>query len=91
MTVVVVMEFTADVPGQIFRAIFIVAARSSIGMLNMRLSIVSFYRVDNVLSIGRDRIYTICIGVFVLAMSLFVFPNWEGEELHNLPYQSLMA
>jgi len=60
-------------------------------LFTFNLLTVSFYSVDNVLSIGNDRIYTICIGVFVLAMGLFVFPNWEGEELHNLPYQSLMS
>jgi uncharacterized membrane protein YgaE (UPF0421/DUF939 family) len=53
-------------------------------LLTFNLIIVSSYRVDNVWSIGKDRIYTICIGVgLCLVMSLFVFPNWSGEELHK--------
>ncbi|KEH44440.1 putative aluminum-activated malate transporter [Medicago truncatula] len=101
------IRYLADVPGQIFHAIFIGAAVFILGaaatyvrfipyikknydygvmifLLTFNLIIVSSYRVDNVWSIGKDRIYTICIGVgLCLVMSLFVFPNWSGEELHK--------
>jgi uncharacterized membrane protein YgaE (UPF0421/DUF939 family) len=53
-------------------------------LLTFNLIIVSSYRVDNVLSMAKDRISTICIGVgLCLVMSLFVFPNWSGEDLHK--------
>jgi uncharacterized membrane protein YgaE (UPF0421/DUF939 family) len=53
-------------------------------LLTFNLIIVSSYRVDNVLSMAKDRISTICIGVgLCLVMSLFVFPNWSGEDLHH--------
>lgn len=53
-------------------------------LLTFNLIIVSSYRVDNVLSMAKDRISTICIGVALcLVMSLFVFPNWSGEDLHK--------
>jgi uncharacterized membrane protein YgaE (UPF0421/DUF939 family) len=53
-------------------------------LLTFNLIIVSSYRVDNVLKMAKDRISTICIGVgLCLVMSLFVFPNWSGEDLHK--------
>lgn len=53
-------------------------------LLTFNLITVSSYRVDNVLKIAHDRIYTIAIGCAVcLLMSLLVFPNWSGEDLHN--------
>jgi uncharacterized membrane protein YgaE (UPF0421/DUF939 family) len=53
-------------------------------LLTFNLIIVSSYRVDNVSSMAKDRISTICIGVgLCLVMSLFVFPNWSGEDLHK--------
>ncbi|XP_058754931.1 aluminum-activated malate transporter 14-like [Vicia villosa] len=53
-------------------------------LLTFNLIIVSSYRVDNVLAIGKDRMTTITIGVgLCLVMSILVFPNWSGEELHN--------
>ncbi|XP_022971965.1 aluminum-activated malate transporter 12-like [Cucurbita maxima] len=53
-------------------------------LLTFNLITVSSYRVDNVLKIAHDRLYTIAIGCGVcLLMSLLIFPNWSGEELHN--------
>ena len=53
-------------------------------LLTFNLITVSSYRVDNVLKIAHDRFYTIAIGCGVcLLMSLLIFPNWSGEELHN--------
>jgi hypothetical protein len=53
-------------------------------LLTFNLIMVSSYRVDNVWSMGKDRISTICIGVgLCLVMSLFVYPNWSGEDLHK--------
>ncbi|KAF4358032.1 hypothetical protein F8388_008540 [Cannabis sativa] len=53
-------------------------------MLTFNLITVSSYRVDNVLKIAHERFYTIAIGCGIcLLMSLLVFPNWSGEDLHN--------
>ncbi|XP_061371597.1 aluminum-activated malate transporter 12-like [Gastrolobium bilobum] len=53
-------------------------------LLTFNLITVSSYRVDNVLKIAHDRIYTIAIGCAIcLLMSLLIFPNWSGEDLHN--------
>lgn len=53
-------------------------------LLTFNLITVSSYRVDNVLKIAHDRFYTIAIGCGIcLLMSLLVFPNWSGEDLHN--------
>ncbi|KAL1805401.1 hypothetical protein ACET3Z_028469 [Daucus carota] len=53
-------------------------------LLTFNLITVSSYRVDNVLKIAYDRFYTIAIGCGIcLVMSLLLFPNWSGEELHN--------
>lgn len=53
-------------------------------MLTFNLITVSSYRVDNVLKLAHDRFYTIAIGCAIcLLMSLLIFPNWSGEDLHN--------
>ncbi|KAL2489769.1 Aluminum-activated malate transporter 12 [Forsythia ovata] len=53
-------------------------------LLTFNLITVSSYRVHNVLKIAHDRFYTIAIGCGIcLLMSLIVFPNWSGEDLHN--------
>ncbi|RZC73269.1 hypothetical protein C5167_048754 [Papaver somniferum] len=53
-------------------------------LLTFNLIAVSSFRVHNVLEIAHDRFYTIAIGCGVcLLMSLLVFPNWSGLELHN--------
>ncbi|XP_061362755.1 aluminum-activated malate transporter 12-like [Gastrolobium bilobum] len=101
------IEYVADAPGRIFRAVFIGAAVFLLGaaatyvrfipyikknydygvmifLLTFNLITVSSYRVDNVWSIAKDRISTIAIGCgLCLVMSLLVFPNWSGEDLHN--------
>lgn len=53
-------------------------------LLTFNLLTVSSYRVDQVFKMAHDRFYTIAIGCAVcLMMSLLVFPNWSGEELHH--------
>lgn len=53
-------------------------------LLTFNLIAVSSYRVENVLKIAHQRVYTIAIGCGIcLIMSLFVFPNWSGEDLHK--------
>ncbi|CAI8601712.1 unnamed protein product [Vicia faba] len=71
------IRYLACIPGQIFQAIFIGAAVFLLGAA-------ATYRVDNVWTIGKDRMITITIGVVLcLMMTILVFPNWSGEELHN--------
>ncbi|KAK7252729.1 hypothetical protein RIF29_36899 [Crotalaria pallida] len=53
-------------------------------LLTFNLITVSSYRVESVLKMAHDRIYTIAIGCAIcLLMSLLIFPNWSGEDLHN--------
>ncbi|XP_024993690.1 aluminum-activated malate transporter 14-like [Cynara cardunculus var. scolymus] len=53
-------------------------------LLTFNLITVSSYRVDDILKLAQGRIYTIAIGSGVcILMSLFIFPNWSGEDLHN--------
>ncbi|KAI9089271.1 hypothetical protein K1719_029550 [Acacia pycnantha] len=53
-------------------------------LLTFNLITVSSYRVENVLAIAHDRLVTIVIGCgLCLFMSLLIFPNWSGEDLHN--------
>ncbi|GFZ00840.1 aluminum-activated, malate transporter 12 [Actinidia rufa] len=53
-------------------------------LLTFNLITVSSYRVHNVLKIAHDRFYTIAIGCGIcLLMTLLVFPNWSGVELHH--------
>ncbi|KAK9266947.1 hypothetical protein L1049_027206 [Liquidambar formosana] len=53
-------------------------------ILTFNLVTVSSYRIHNVMKIAHDRFYTIAIGCAIcLLMSLLVFPNWSGEDLHN--------
>ncbi|KAK9144456.1 hypothetical protein Sjap_004359 [Stephania japonica] len=53
-------------------------------ILTFNLITVSSYRVENVLNIARERSFMIAIGCGIcLLMSLLVFPNWSGEDLHN--------
>lgn len=53
-------------------------------LLTFNLITVSSYRVHNVLKIAQDRFYTIAIGCGIcLLMSLVIFPNRSGEDLHN--------
>ncbi|KAJ6327165.1 hypothetical protein OIU78_014114 [Salix suchowensis] len=53
-------------------------------LLTFNLITVSSYRVSNVMKIANERLYTIVIGCGVcLLMTLFIFPIWSGEDLHN--------
>ncbi|CAN4076040.1 unnamed protein product [Withania somnifera] len=53
-------------------------------LLTFNLITVSSYRVVNVLKIAHERLYTIAIGCGIcLLMSLLIFPNWSGEDLHS--------
>ncbi|KAF8096756.1 hypothetical protein N665_0301s0004 [Sinapis alba] len=53
-------------------------------LLTFNLITVSSYRVDSVINIAHDRLYTIAIGCGIcLFMSLLVFPIWSGEDLHK--------
>ncbi|KAM0884102.1 hypothetical protein ACQ4PT_031226 [Festuca glaucescens] len=53
-------------------------------LLTFNLITVSSFRQENVLPIARDRISTIAIGCAICVfMSLFVLPNWSGEDLHS--------
>ncbi|XP_021768137.1 aluminum-activated malate transporter 12-like [Chenopodium quinoa] len=53
-------------------------------LLTFNLITVSSYRVNDVLHIAQQRLYTIAIGCGIcLLMSLLVFPHWSGEDLHN--------
>lgn len=53
-------------------------------LLTFNLITLPSYRVSNVLKIAHERFYTIAIGCGVcLVMTLFIFPIWSGEDLHN--------
>ncbi|KAJ4950825.1 hypothetical protein NE237_027657 [Protea cynaroides] len=53
-------------------------------LLTFNLITVSSYRIHDVLALAHQRFYTIAIGCGIcLFMSLLVFPNWSGEDLHN--------
>ncbi|KQJ97890.1 aluminum-activated malate transporter 12 [Brachypodium distachyon] len=53
-------------------------------LLTFNLITVSSFRQDDVLPLARDRLSTIAIGCAIcLFMSLFVLPNWSGEDLHS--------
>ncbi|MQL93942.1 hypothetical protein Taro_026596 [Colocasia esculenta] len=59
-------------------------------LLTFNLITVSSYRVENVLYIARERLYTIAIGCgLCLFMSLLIFPIWSGEDLHNSTVRKL--
>ncbi|XP_024965161.1 aluminum-activated malate transporter 14-like, partial [Cynara cardunculus var. scolymus] len=53
-------------------------------LLTFNLITVSSYRVDDILKVAKGRIYAIAIGSGVcILMTLFIFPIWSGEDLHN--------
>ncbi|CAI8589054.1 unnamed protein product [Vicia faba] len=53
-------------------------------LMTFNLIALSSYRVENVLKIAHDRLFTIAVGCAIcLIMSLLMFPNWSGEDLHN--------
>ncbi|XP_068304797.1 aluminum-activated malate transporter 12-like isoform X2 [Pyrus communis] len=88
MTVVVVLEFTAGATATYMRFFPYIRKNYDYGivifLLTFNLITVSSYRFKHVLKIAHERFYTIAIGCGIcLLMSLLVFPNWSGEELHN--------
>lgn len=53
-------------------------------LLTFNLITVSSFRQEDVVPLARDRLSTIAIGCAIcLFMSLFVLPNWSGEDLHS--------
>ncbi|KAI3443890.1 hypothetical protein Pfo_000555 [Paulownia fortunei] len=59
-------------------------------LLTFNLITVSSYRIHNVLKIAQERFYMIAIGCGIcLLMSLIVFPNWSGQDLHNCTVSKL--
>ncbi|KAI7748054.1 hypothetical protein M8C21_026754 [Ambrosia artemisiifolia] len=53
-------------------------------LLTFNLITISSFRVEDVLKIARERLYTMAIGSGVcVLMSLFIFPIWSGEDLHT--------
>ncbi|KAL4570513.1 hypothetical protein LXL04_026169 [Taraxacum kok-saghyz] len=53
-------------------------------LLTFNLITISSYRVDDILKLAKGRTYMIGIGSGIcVVMSLFIFPNWSGEDLHN--------
>ncbi|KAL4570514.1 hypothetical protein LXL04_026170 [Taraxacum kok-saghyz] len=53
-------------------------------LLTFNLITVSSYRVDDILKLAKGRTYMIGIGSGIcILMSIFIFPNWSGEDLHN--------
>ncbi|XP_075509838.1 aluminum-activated malate transporter 12-like [Primulina tabacum] len=61
-------------------------------LLTFNLITVSSYRVHNVLKIAHERFYTIAIGCGIcLLMSLLIFPNWSGQDLHNSTVSKLQG
>ncbi|KAF3336022.1 Aluminum-activated malate transporter 12 [Carex littledalei] len=59
-------------------------------LLTFNLISVSSFREENVVPLARDRLCTIAIGCGIcLFMSLIVFPNWSGEDLHSYTVRKL--
>ncbi|AED95402.1 unnamed protein product [Arabidopsis thaliana] len=53
-------------------------------LLTFNLITVSSYRVDTVIKIAHERLYTIGMGIGIcLFMSLLFFPIWSGDDLHK--------
>nr|XP_043607636.1 aluminum-activated malate transporter 14-like isoform X2 [Erigeron canadensis] len=53
-------------------------------LLTFNLITVSSYRVDDILKLAHGRMSTIAIGSgLCILMSIFIFPHWSGEDLHN--------
>ncbi|CAH9080038.1 unnamed protein product [Cuscuta epithymum] len=88
MTVVVVLEFTAGAITTYMRFFPYIRKHYDYGlvifMLTFNLITVSSYRVEHILKMAQQRVYTIAIGCAIcLLMSLLFFPNWSGEDLHH--------
>lgn len=72
-----------------FRFVPEIKARYDYGVLifilTFSLVAVSGYREEELINLALQRLSTIAIGVGTcLAISMFVFPVWAGEDLHNL-------
>ncbi|KAL1217717.1 Aluminum-activated malate transporter 13 [Cardamine amara subsp. amara] len=61
-------------------------------LLTFNLITVSSYRVDTVIKIAHERLYTIGMGIGIcLFMSLLVFPIWSGDDLHKSTVNKLQG
>ncbi|KAJ4773765.1 aluminum activated malate transporter family protein [Rhynchospora pubera] len=59
-------------------------------LLTFNLISVSSFREENVVPLARDRLFTIAIGCGIcLFMSIVIFPNWSGEDLHEYTVRKL--
>ncbi|KAJ0976671.1 hypothetical protein J5N97_012145 [Dioscorea zingiberensis] len=59
-------------------------------ILTFSLVAVSSFRVENIIPLAHQRLSTIALGVTTcLFISIFVFPVWAGEDLHNLTSTNL--
>ncbi|KAD4385062.1 hypothetical protein E3N88_25230 [Mikania micrantha] len=59
-------------------------------LLTFNLITISSYRVENVLKMASERLYTMAIGCGIcILMSLFIFPIWSGQDLHNFSASKL--
>ncbi|XP_020686998.2 aluminum-activated malate transporter 8-like [Dendrobium catenatum] len=57
----------------------------TIFILTFSMVAVSGYREEELIKLALQRLSTIAIGVATcVAISIFVFPVWAGEDLHNL-------
>lgn len=54
-------------------------------ILTFSLVTVSGYRVDKLFELAHHRLSTIAVGTSICILtSMFIFPVWAGNELHNL-------
>lgn len=54
-------------------------------ILTFAMVAVSSYRVEDLIEFAHERVTTIAVGVATcLFTTVFVFPVWAGEDLHNL-------
>lgn len=61
-------------------------------LLTFNLITISTFKVDNILGMARDRLYTIGLGsVICIIMSLFILPHWAGEDLERSMVDKLEA
>ncbi|CAN1256657.1 Aluminum-activated malate transporter 12 [Linum perenne] len=61
-------------------------------LLTFNLITVTSFRVSNVFEIARERFTTIVIGGGIcLFVSLFIFPIWSGQDLHNFTVKKLQG
>ncbi|KAL8216394.1 hypothetical protein R6Q57_023231 [Mikania cordata] len=59
-------------------------------LVTFNLITISSYRVENVLKMASERLYTMAIGCGIcILMSLFIFPIWSGQDLHHFSASKL--